>query len=61
MFQISSFAFIFYFFICNCNPFPLSNFLQVKVRIKIVSGSPCGGVVAAEAKRIHSNWVVLDK
>ncbi|KAH7519186.1 hypothetical protein FEM48_Zijuj08G0008900 [Ziziphus jujuba var. spinosa] len=34
---------------------------KVKVRIKIVSGSPCGGVVAAEAKRIQSNWVILDK
>jgi hypothetical protein len=34
--------------------------LQIKIRIKIVSGSPCG-VVAAEAKKAQSNWVILDK
>ncbi|XP_010047596.2 inactive protein kinase SELMODRAFT_444075 [Eucalyptus grandis] len=33
---------------------------KVKVRLKIVSNTPCG-VVAAEAKRVHSNWVILDK
>ncbi|KAL6274517.1 hypothetical protein ACE6H2_025209 [Prunus campanulata] len=33
---------------------------KIKVRIKIVSGSPCG-VVSAEAKRAQSNWVILDK
>ncbi|KAL5573014.1 hypothetical protein UlMin_022611 [Ulmus minor] len=33
---------------------------KVKIRIKIVSGSPCGAV-AAEAMRIQSNWVVLDR
>nr|GMC47587.1 inactive protein kinase SELMODRAFT_444075 [Ipomoea batatas]GME02339.1 inactive protein kinase SELMODRAFT_444075 [Ipomoea batatas]GME18770.1 inactive protein kinase SELMODRAFT_444075 [Ipomoea batatas] len=33
---------------------------KINVKIKIVSSSPCG-VVAAEAKRIHANWVVLDK
>ncbi|XP_059433461.1 inactive protein kinase SELMODRAFT_444075-like isoform X1 [Corylus avellana] len=33
---------------------------KIKVRIKIVCGSPCG-VVAAEAKRARSNWVILDK
>lgn len=33
---------------------------QVNVKIKIVSGSPCGAV-AAEAKKTQSNWVVLDK
>ncbi|GAV68306.1 Pkinase domain-containing protein [Cephalotus follicularis] len=33
---------------------------KVKVRLKIVSSSPCG-VVAAEAKRFQSNWVILDK
>ncbi|KAA8541699.1 hypothetical protein F0562_022851 [Nyssa sinensis] len=33
---------------------------KINVRIKIVSGSPCGAV-AAEAKRAQANWVVLDK
>ncbi|KAJ0031366.1 hypothetical protein Pint_13365 [Pistacia integerrima] len=33
---------------------------KIKVRVKIVSGSPCG-VVAAEAKKAQSNWVILDK
>lgn len=33
---------------------------KIKIRIKIVSGSPCG-VVAAEAKKAQSNWVILDK
>ncbi|GKV11898.1 hypothetical protein SLEP1_g23116 [Rubroshorea leprosula] len=33
---------------------------KVKVRVKIVSSSPCG-VVAAEAKKVQSNWVILDK
>ncbi|KAK9069720.1 hypothetical protein SSX86_010114 [Deinandra increscens subsp. villosa] len=33
---------------------------KVNVKIKVVSGTPCG-VVAAEAKKIHASWVVLDK
>ncbi|KAE9584676.1 hypothetical protein Lal_00021109 [Lupinus albus] len=33
---------------------------KVNVRIKIVSGSPCGAV-AAEAKKAQASWVVLDK
>ncbi|XP_010501127.1 PREDICTED: inactive protein kinase SELMODRAFT_444075-like [Camelina sativa] len=33
---------------------------KVNVRIKIVSGSPCGAV-AAEAKKSQANWIVLDK
>ncbi|KDP40793.1 hypothetical protein JCGZ_24792 [Jatropha curcas] len=33
---------------------------KINVKIKIVSGSPCGSV-AAEAKRSQANWVVLDK
>ncbi|XP_059641206.1 inactive protein kinase SELMODRAFT_444075 [Cornus florida] len=33
---------------------------KINVKIKIVSGSPCGAV-AAEAKRTEANWVVLDK
>ncbi|VYS49164.1 unnamed protein product [Arabidopsis thaliana] len=33
---------------------------KVNVRIKIVSGSPCGAV-AAEAKKSQANWVVLGK
>ncbi|KAG5137103.1 hypothetical protein JHK82_021834 [Glycine max] len=33
---------------------------KINVRIKIVSGSPCGAV-AAEAKKAQANWVVLDK
>nr|GMC74826.1 inactive protein kinase SELMODRAFT_444075 [Ipomoea batatas] len=33
---------------------------KINVKIKIVSGSPCGAV-AAEAKRSQANWVVLDK
>ncbi|KAL6221017.1 hypothetical protein ACLB2K_008769 [Fragaria x ananassa] len=33
---------------------------KIKIRIKILSGSP-SGVVAAEAKKAESNWVILDK
>ncbi|XP_064961089.1 inactive protein kinase SELMODRAFT_444075-like [Musa acuminata AAA Group] len=33
---------------------------KINIKIKIVSGSPCGAV-AAESKRIQANWVVLDK
>lgn len=33
---------------------------KVNVKIKVVSGSPCGAV-ASEAKRAQANWVVLDK
>ncbi|TKY48243.1 tyrosine kinase [Spatholobus suberectus] len=33
---------------------------KINVKIKIVSGSPCGAV-AAEAKKAQANWVVLDK
>lgn len=33
---------------------------QVKVKIKVVSGSQLGAV-AAEAKRTKTHWVVLDK
>ncbi|KAK4479577.1 hypothetical protein RD792_015095 [Penstemon davidsonii] len=33
---------------------------RINVKIKIVSGTPCGAV-AAEAKRNQVNWVVLDK
>ncbi|CAL5360396.1 inactive protein kinase SELMODRAFT_444075-like [Camellia sinensis] len=33
---------------------------KTKVKVKVVSGSPCG-VVASEAKRAHTSWVVLDK
>ncbi|KAK2406352.1 inactive protein kinase [Trifolium repens] len=33
---------------------------KINVRIKIVSGSPCGSV-AAEAKKGQASWVVLDK
>ncbi|GFZ11752.1 kinase with adenine nucleotide alpha hydrolases-like domain-containing protein [Actinidia rufa] len=33
---------------------------KINVKIKIVSGSPCGAV-AAEAKITQANWVVLDK
>ncbi|EPS64404.1 hypothetical protein M569_10373, partial [Genlisea aurea] len=33
---------------------------KINVKIKIVSGTPCG-TVAAEAKKNHANWVVLDK
>ncbi|KAE8675033.1 Proline-rich receptor-like protein kinase PERK9 [Hibiscus syriacus] len=33
---------------------------KVKVRIKIVPGSP-RGIVAAQAKKAQSNWVILDK
>ncbi|KAK1265017.1 hypothetical protein QJS04_geneDACA018153 [Acorus gramineus] len=33
---------------------------KINVKIKIVSGSPCGAVVV-EAKRAQANWVVLDK
>ncbi|KAF7843467.1 inactive protein kinase [Senna tora] len=33
---------------------------NINIKIKIVSGSPCGAV-AAEAKKAQANWVVLDK
>ncbi|KAJ8440503.1 hypothetical protein Cgig2_022944 [Carnegiea gigantea] len=33
---------------------------KISVKIKIVSASPAGAV-AAEAKKVHANWVVLDK
>ncbi|KAI7741513.1 hypothetical protein M8C21_022591 [Ambrosia artemisiifolia] len=33
---------------------------KINVKIKIVSGSPCGAV-AAEAKKILASWVILDK
>ncbi|CDY51732.1 BnaA01g37150D [Brassica napus] len=33
---------------------------KINVKIKIVSGSPCGAV-AAEAKKAQASWVVLDK
>ncbi|MBA0565381.1 hypothetical protein Golob_010262, partial [Gossypium lobatum] len=33
---------------------------KINVKIKIVSGSPCGAV-AVEAKRAQASWVVLDK
>ncbi|GKC93879.1 inactive protein kinase, partial [Tanacetum coccineum] len=33
---------------------------KVNVKIKLVSATPCG-VVAAEAKKLHASWVVLDK
>lgn len=33
---------------------------KVKIKIKVVSGSPCG-VIATEAKKAQSNWVILDK
>ncbi|RAL51113.1 hypothetical protein DM860_005469 [Cuscuta australis] len=33
---------------------------KVRLKIKVISGSDCG-IVAAEAKKTHSHWVVLDK
>ncbi|KAH7547185.1 hypothetical protein FEM48_Zijuj01G0282500 [Ziziphus jujuba var. spinosa] len=33
---------------------------KINVKIKIISGSPCGAV-AAEAKRAQASWVILDK
>ncbi|XP_077210712.1 inactive protein kinase SELMODRAFT_444075-like [Tasmannia lanceolata] len=33
---------------------------KINVKIKVISGSPCGAV-AAESKRARANWVVLDK
>ncbi|PKA57211.1 Inactive protein kinase [Apostasia shenzhenica] len=33
---------------------------KINVKVKVVSGSP-SGVVAAECKRAHASWVVLDK
>lgn len=44
---------------CHTADLCLCNF-QINVKIKIVSGSPCGAV-AAEATRTRANWVVLDK
>lgn len=39
---------------------PFDSFSQVKIRIKVVAGSS-SGVVATEAKKAQSNWVILDK
>lgn len=33
---------------------------KIKIRVKILSGSSCGAV-AAEAKRVQSSWVILDR
>lgn len=33
---------------------------EINVKVKVVSGSPCGAV-AAEAKKAQANWVVFDK
>ncbi|KAK9071230.1 hypothetical protein SSX86_009798 [Deinandra increscens subsp. villosa] len=33
---------------------------NIKIKIKVISGTPCG-VVAAEAKKTRTQWVVLDK
>ncbi|XAR49951.1 Non-specific serine/threonine protein kinase [Bertholletia excelsa] len=33
---------------------------KINVKIKVLSGSPCGAV-AAEAKRAQASWVILDK
>ncbi|KAJ8568264.1 hypothetical protein K7X08_020986 [Anisodus acutangulus] len=33
---------------------------KMKVKVKVISGSQ-SGVVAAEARRVHTRWVVLDK
>ncbi|GAB2293391.1 hypothetical protein Dimus_027590 [Dionaea muscipula] len=33
---------------------------KINVKIKTVSASPCGAV-AAEAKRVEANWVIMDK
>lgn len=33
---------------------------QMKVKVKVISGSR-SGVVAAEARKVHTRWVVLDK
>ncbi|XP_077217245.1 inactive protein kinase SELMODRAFT_444075-like [Tasmannia lanceolata] len=33
---------------------------KINIKIKIISGSPCGAV-AAESKKAQANWVVLDK
>ncbi|CAH9132226.1 unnamed protein product [Cuscuta epithymum] len=48
---------------CSQMIFQLQNVYKQKkinVKIKIVSGSPCGAV-AAEAKRTQANWVIFDK
>lgn len=34
--------------------------MQINVRIKIVFASP-DGVIATEAKKSNSNWVILDR
>jgi len=38
----------------------LSSISQMKVKVKVISGSQ-SGVVAAEARRVQTRWVVLDK
>ncbi|KAL2334545.1 hypothetical protein Fmac_015758 [Flemingia macrophylla] len=35
-------------------------FYKIKIRVKILSDSLCGAV-AAEAKKVQSSWVILDK
>lgn len=41
-------------------PTSFSSILQIKVKVKVICGSQ-SGVVAAEARRVQTRWVVLDK
>lgn len=41
-------------------PTSFSSISQMKVKVKVISGSQ-SGVVAAEARRVQTRWVVLDK
>ncbi|KAI3524712.1 hypothetical protein L1887_03375 [Cichorium endivia] len=48
---------------CSQMMFQLHNLYdseKIKMKIKVISGNPCG-VVAAEAKKTQTQWVVLDK
>lgn len=48
---------------CSQMMFQLHNIYdsdKIKMKIKVISGTPCG-VVAAEAKKTRTQWVVLDK
>ena len=61
--SITCFQSVFLFSSCSSsstNPQSCGFLLQIKVRIKALSGL-ARGMVATEAKKVQSNWVILDK
>lgn len=60
--SVHTYVVLVYSFLYPCLRFCIPNFQfsQTKVRVKIVSASHCG-VVASEAKRAHTSWIIFDK